>query len=37
VVERESSIQINLNESMGKVNPFVLGQFIEHFSRQKQK
>jgi alpha-N-arabinofuranosidase len=25
---------INLNESIGKVNPFVLGQFIEHFPRQ---
>ncbi|GAG71473.1 unnamed protein product [marine sediment metagenome] len=34
VVERESSIQISLNESIGKVNPFVLGQFIEHFPRQ---
>ena len=31
MVEHESSIQINLNESIGKVNPFVLGQFIEHF------
>ncbi len=34
VVERESSIQINLSEPIGKVNPFVLGQFIEHFPRQ---
>ncbi len=29
-----SSIQINLNESRGRVNPFVLGLFIEHFPRQ---
>ena len=34
IVEHKSSIQINLNESIGKVNPFVLGQFIEHFPRQ---
>lgn len=34
MVEQESSIQINLNEPIGKVNPFVLGQFIEHFPRQ---
>ena len=34
VLEQESSIQINLNESIGKINPFVLGQFIEHFPRQ---
>jgi alpha-N-arabinofuranosidase len=34
VVEREASIEINLDEPIGKVNPFVLGQFIEHFPRQ---
>ena len=34
MVEREASILINLNEPIGKVNPFVLGQFIEHFPRQ---
>lgn len=34
MVRLESSIQINLNESIGKINPFVLGQFIEHFPRQ---
>ncbi len=34
MVEKESSIQINLNESIGKINPFILGQFIEHFPRQ---
>ena len=34
MVEYESSIQINLKESIGKINPFVLGQFIEHFPRQ---
>jgi alpha-N-arabinofuranosidase len=34
MVGLESSIQINLNESIGKINPFVLGQFIEHFPRQ---
>ena len=34
MVEQESSIQINLNEPLGKINPFVLGQFIEHFPRQ---
>ena len=28
VVEREASIQIDLNESIGKINPFVLGHFI---------
>ena len=32
--EREASIKINLHESLGKINPFVLGQFIEHFPRQ---
>ncbi len=30
----ESSIQIYLKEPIGKINPFVLGQFIEHFPRQ---
>ncbi|MHA2009868.1 MAG: alpha-L-arabinofuranosidase C-terminal domain-containing protein [Promethearchaeota archaeon] len=34
MVEQESSILINLNESIGEINPFVLGQFIEHFPRQ---
>ena len=34
VVKQESSIQINLNESLGEINRFVLGQFIEHFPRQ---
>ena len=34
MIEQESSIQINLNGPIGKVNPFVLGQFIEHFPRQ---
>ena len=34
MVESESSIIINLNDLIGKVNPFVLGQFIEHFPRQ---
>jgi alpha-N-arabinofuranosidase len=34
MVEREASIHIYLNESLGKINPFVLGQFIEHFPRQ---
>ena len=34
MVESESSIIINLNDLIGKVNPFILGQFIEHFPRQ---
>ncbi|MHA2038404.1 MAG: alpha-L-arabinofuranosidase C-terminal domain-containing protein [Promethearchaeota archaeon] len=34
MAEHEPSIKINLNESIGKINPFVLGQFIEHFPRQ---
>jgi alpha-N-arabinofuranosidase len=34
MVEQESSILIKLNESLGEINPFVLGQFIEHFPRQ---
>ncbi len=34
MVESEFSIIINLNDLIGKVNPFVLGQFIEHFPCQ---
>jgi len=30
MVELESSIIINLKDLIGKVNSFVLGQFIEH-------
>jgi alpha-N-arabinofuranosidase len=34
MVDPESSITINLNEIIGKINPYILGQFIEHFPRQ---
>ena len=34
MIKSESSIIINLNNFIGKINPFVLGQFIEHFPRQ---
>jgi alpha-N-arabinofuranosidase len=34
MVGKESSLVINLNESLGEINPFVLGHFIEHFPRQ---
>jgi alpha-N-arabinofuranosidase len=30
----EATIEINVHDSIGRVNPYVLGQFIEHFPRQ---
>jgi len=30
----DPSISINLNSIIGRINPFILGQFIEHFPRQ---